>query len=101
LLQYTQDQQHDQIMVLGNRHLLMEALSHLIHNAYIYGQGLIKINLKITPTHLICSIDDSGVGIPVEYRQHIFDPFVRLEESRSRHLGGVGLGLSITQKNHS
>ena len=47
---------------------------------------------------MLCSIDDSGTGIPSEYRQQIFDPFVRLEESRSRYLGGVGLGLSIAQK---
>jgi signal transduction histidine kinase len=75
---------------------LKRALRNLIENAVRYGQrARVAINLK--PTELHITIDDDGPGIPTEDNERVFEPFVRLETSRNRDTGGIGLGMSIAR----
>ncbi|WP_432697404.1 ATP-binding protein [Marinobacterium sp. YM272] len=75
---------------------LRRALTNLIENACHYGQ-LAEVVLKEADDRLLITVRDQGPGIPEEDQQRVFDPFVRLESSRSRETGGIGLGLSIAR----
>lgn len=76
---------------------LRRCLNNLIENAIRYGNRA-DITLDDSGDSLIISINDSGLGIPEEQLENVFSPFYRLEASRSRHTGGVGLGLSIARE---
>lgn len=73
------------------------ALRNLIDNARRYGGGAPEIALVVTPDAVDIAIMDRGPGIPEAELARVFDPFVRLEASRSRETGGTGLGLSIAR----
>ncbi|MDJ0946663.1 MAG: ATP-binding protein [Kiloniellales bacterium] len=75
---------------------LKRALANLIENATTYGERA-RVALQDGATELAIVIDDDGPGIPPERMAAVFEPFVRLEESRSRETGGVGLGLAIAR----
>ncbi|MEZ5669436.1 MAG: HAMP domain-containing sensor histidine kinase [Alphaproteobacteria bacterium] len=73
---------------------LKQAIRNVAENACRYGAEA-RIRLECTSGFARIVVDDSGPGIPVEARRQVFDPFVRLEGSRSRDTGGAGLGLAI------
>ncbi len=75
---------------------LRRALVNLIENARRYG-GEAEIALRATPEAAVIEIADRGPGIPPEALGRVFDPFVRIEGSRSRETGGTGLGLAIAR----
>lgn len=75
---------------------LRRALRNLIENALRYG-GAPEIETYAVPDHVVVEIKDRGPGIAEEDLERVFDPYVRLEESRSRDTGGIGLGLSIAR----
>lgn len=75
---------------------LRRCVSNLIDNALRYG-GCCDITLTDAPEQIQIELRDAGPGIPAEQLGAVLKPFVRLEASRSRHTGGVGLGLSIVQ----
>lgn len=75
---------------------LKRALINLITNAVQYGERA-RVTLDNPPGGPVIAIDDDGPGIPEENLEYVFQPFVRLETSRSRATGGVGLGLSIAR----
>ncbi|MES1950141.1 Signal transduction histidine kinase [Salinisphaera sp. S4-8] len=75
---------------------IRRALRNLIDNALTYGQRA-QLTLSDTPEAVTICIADDGPGIAETDRQRVFDPFVRLESSRSRDTGGTGLGLSIAR----
>lgn len=75
---------------------MRRALRNLIENAQRYGGGAV-ISLARTSSDVIISIDDTGPGIPDADILRVFEPFTRLEQSRSRETGGVGLGLPIAR----
>lgn len=75
---------------------LKRALQNLIKNAVTYGQRA-EVQLSRDDDSLIINIDDEGPGISEQDKERIFEPFVRLEDSRNRETGGVGLGLSIAR----
>ncbi len=75
---------------------LQRCLNNLIENALRYGDRA-DIELDDTGEKLIISIHDAGAGIPEDQLEAVFAPFYRLDQSRSRHTGGVGLGLSIAR----
>jgi len=78
--------------------LLSRALANLVRNALRYGgDGPIVIRAAAQNDHVTLTVTDSGPGVPEENLQQIFDPFFRLETSRSRETGGVGLGLAIVK----
>lgn len=75
---------------------IRRALRNLMENAQRYGRGA-RVGLSHAGGVAEITIDDDGPGIPPEELEHVFDPFARLETSRSRETGGVGLGLSIAR----
>lgn len=75
---------------------LKRALTNLIENAIKYGNAA-HAAVNVRPTTIEIAIDDDGPGIPESEFSRIFEPFYRVEESRSRETGGVGLGLAIAQ----
>jgi signal transduction histidine kinase len=75
---------------------LRRAFRNLIENAMTYG-GTARVSLARDGTEIAIRIDDDGPGIPEERMEQVFEPFHRLEESRSRETGGIGLGLAIAR----
>jgi signal transduction histidine kinase len=75
---------------------IRRTLRNLIENAVRYG-GSARVSLKTEPEFFVATIDDDGPGIPEDRLEEVFEPFVRLEESRSNATGGVGLGLTLTR----
>ena len=75
---------------------LRRVLQNLIDNALRYA-GHARVSLAVTADQILITVDDSGPGIPEEKLEQVFEPFVRLEESRSQDTGGVGLGLAIAR----
>ncbi|MCK2183709.1 ATP-binding protein [Halomonas sp. YJPS3-2] len=71
-------------------------LANLLENAVFYGRRA-EVRLTDDAQALRLDIRDHGPGIPVDQRERVFEPFVRLEPSRSRHTGGSGLGLGIAR----
>jgi len=76
--------------------LLKRCLTNLIDNAVLYGQRA-SIQVQDTPACLTIRVLDEGPGIPEGELQKVFEPFYRLEQSRSRETGGTGLGLAIAR----
>lgn len=85
--------------VYGNKNLLHRAFYNLIENAIKYNtpNGQIRVLLSNNAGHTVITIADTGIGIPVELHPHIFEPFFRVDKSRSRQMGGAGLGLATVK----
>ena len=78
---------------------LKRVLGNLLSNALRYGDGPVEVGVqRADDRHVHITIDDRGLGIPEAQLQAVFEPFVRLEASRSRATGGVGLGLHIARE---
>jgi signal transduction histidine kinase len=75
---------------------LRRALRNILENAVAYGHRA-RVSLEETPHEYAIIVDDDGPGIPEEDRERVFGPFVRLEESRSRDTGGIGIGMAIAR----
>lgn len=75
---------------------LKRALRNLVDNAVKYGEE-VSVDVSETADSYLITINDRGPGIAVGDRERVFEPFVRLEDSRSRDTGGVGLGLAIAR----
>lgn len=75
------------------------ALNNLIENAikYNYDDGWVRVTLNADHKFFYVKIQDSGVGIPKEFQEKIFERFYRVDKARSRETGGTGLGLSLTR----
>jgi len=85
------------ISVKGDETLLKRALINILRNAARYAQSQVNIEHTIDNSILELEINDDGPGIPPGKRERIFEPFTRLDNSRSRDSGGSGLGLAITK----
>ncbi|MCB1355307.1 MAG: HAMP domain-containing protein [Maritimibacter sp.] len=77
-------------------HAVRRALRNVIENAARYG-GNARVSHVVTDQELLITVDDDGPGIPAADLERVFDPFFRLEQSRSLETGGHGLGLSIAR----
>jgi signal transduction histidine kinase len=75
---------------------LRRAITNLVENAVRYGERA-RVSLSSEPSGPVIAVEDRGPGISPERQEDVFQPFVRLEHSRSRSTGGVGLGLSIAR----
>ena len=75
------------------------ALSNLVENAIKYNKehGFVKVSLDADHQFFTVKVEDSGVGIPADALEHIYERFYRVDKSRSREIGGTGLGLAITR----
>ena len=85
--------------VRGNRVLLERAFSNLIENAIKYNRpgGAVTIRAFRQGDTMQVEVSDEGAGIPPQLREQVFEPFFRVDKSRSRQLGGAGLGLSLVR----
>lgn len=81
--------------IKGNKTLLERAFFNLVHNAVRYNIENGKVSITLANGNII--IEDSGVGIPKEHLTNIFEPFYCVDKSRSKKLGGYGLGMSIAK----
>jgi len=75
---------------------MRRAFTNLINNAKQYGHSA-EIAVRLTPSAVIVEVRDHGPGVPESERENVFQPFYRLEPSRSRESGGSGLGLAIVR----
>jgi len=75
------------------------AISNLIENAIKYNKedGWVRVSLNADHKYFYVKVEDSGIGIPVDSQEDIFERFYRIDKARSRETGGTGLGLSITK----
>lgn len=85
--------------VPGNATLLERAFSNLVENAIKYNRpnGTVTIRAARQDHLFRVEVSDQGSGIPQELREQVFEPFFRVDKSRSRQLGGAGLGLSLVR----
>ena len=84
-------------ILTGSDTLIYRMLFNLTENAIRYNRpnGTVRVKSSKEEKHLVIRISDTGYGIPEQYRESIFQPFFRVDKSRSREYGGVGLGLSL------
>ena len=75
------------------------AINNLVENAVKYNndEGWVRVSLDADHKYFYVKVADSGVGIPEELKEHIFERFYRVDKARSRETGGTGLGLAITK----
>lgn len=85
-----------EVMLTGRQQALTRAVTNIIANACHYATN-VKVTLKTVNNRLELDVDDDGPGIPEDKREDVFKAFYRLEESRNKQTGGVGLGLSIAR----
>lgn len=82
--------------VIGNRTLLARVFFNLMENAVKYNRTGGSVHVALAPEAVV-TVSDTGPGVPEELRELIFEPFYRVDKSRSRQMGGAGLGLSIVK----
>ncbi len=87
------------LIVQGNISLLYRAIYNLVENAirYNHKEGLVNVTLAQEGQEGVITISDTGVGIAPEQRELVFEPFYRVNKSRSREFGGAGIGLSLVK----
>ena len=75
------------------------AINNLIENAIKYNkeEGWVHVSLNSDHKYFYVKVEDSGIGIPQEAQEHIFERFYRVDKSHSREIGGPGLGLAIAR----
>lgn len=78
---------------------IRQVLTNLLHNSIKYGKnnGRTKVGFYDMDSNILIEVADNGIGIPPEHLDHVFDRFYRVDKSRSRAIGGSGLGLSIVK----
>lgn len=86
------------VKINANSHYLARALQNLLQNADKYGHSQIDVTLEEFEHSVVIKVEDNGQGISEDQYEAVFMPFVRLEKSRNKHLGGYGLGLAIVKK---
>jgi two-component system, OmpR family, Ni(II)-sensor and/or redox sensor kinase NrsS len=88
-----------EIYVWGNESQLYRLVSNLIANAIQYtpAEGSIHITLTSDEQIAIIAVQDTGIGVPLDQQERIFERFYRVNRDRSRKTGGTGLGLAIAQ----
>jgi len=96
-ISFAQPSLHVSYKVAGNRVALRRLFDNLIDNALRHA-GNARISLQCTPERVVVVIDDDGPGIPASERGAVFEPFYRLDLSRSSTTGGSGLGLAIAKQ---
>lgn len=88
------------ITMVGSDILIYRLVYNLVENAikYNHSGGQVTVTAYKEQTHIYLSVADTGSGIPKELRERVFEPFFRVDKSRSRKLGGVGLGLALVRE---
>lgn len=86
--------------MIGSDILIYRLVYNLVENAIKYNHplGQVTVTAYQRNKHVYLSVEDTGSGIPMELRERVFEPFFRVDKSRSRELGGVGLGLALVHE---
>ena len=86
--------------MIGSDILIYRLVYNLVENAIKYNHplGQVTVTAYQRKKHVYLSVEDTGSGIPKELRDRVFEPFFRVDKSRSRELGGVGLGLALVHE---
>lgn len=89
----------EHITITANEGMLSEIIYNLADNAIKYNTAGGYVNVRVGRENgkAVITVSDSGIGIPAEHQQHIFERFYRVDKSRSKQRGGTGLGLSIVK----
>ena len=90
----------DKVILIGSDILIYRLVYNLVENAIKYNisGGAVTVTATQRDKHIYLAVEDTGNGIPEELKERIFEPFFRLDKSRSRALGGVGLGLALVHE---
>ena len=90
----------DNVLLMGSDILIYRLVYNLVENAIKYNFSGVTVTVNATQqnSQLHLTVEDTGNGIPEELKERIFEPFFRLDKSRSRELGGVGLGLALVRE---
>lgn len=96
----TMEQDCDNVIITGSDALIYRLVFNLIENAVKYNRrgGSVSVSVHKENNDVVVRVSDTGCGIPDEYRESIFQPFFRVDKSRSRQMGGVGLGLALVHE---
>ena len=88
------------ITIVGSDILIYRLVYNLVENAikYNHSGGQVTVTADRKEKHVYLSVEDTGTGIPEELKERVFEPFFRVDKSRSRELGGVGLGLALVRE---
>ena len=86
--------------MIGSDILIYRMVYNLVENAikYNHSGGQVTVTADRKENHVYLSVEDTGAGIPEELKERVFEPFFRVDKSRSRELGGVGLGLALVRE---
>ena len=86
-------------MINANREMMEELVYNLCDNAIRYNNAGGSVSVWVTQAqdHVVLSVKDTGIGIPREDQERIFERFYRVDKSRSKSTGGTGLGLAIVK----
>lgn len=90
----------DNVLLMGSDILIYRLVYNLVENAikYNFSGGTVTVTATQQNSQLHLTVEDTGNGIPEELKERIFEPFFRLDKSRSRELGSVGLGLALVRE---
>ena len=90
----------DELILTGSDILIYRMLYNLIENAIKYNRtdGTVTVSARREKNEVVLTVADTGNGIDESFREQIFEPFFRVDKSRSRELGGVGLGLAMVRE---
>ncbi len=90
----------DELILTGSDILIYRMLYNLVENAIKYNRtdGTVTVSAKREKNEVVLTVADTGNGIDESFREQIFEPFFRVDKSRSRELGGVGLGLAMVRE---
>lgn len=86
------------IMATCDQNAIKRVLDNLLRNGIRYARTSITVNVSATASNVTVAVEDDGPGIPEANWDTLFDPFVRLDQSRDRNSGGIGLGLAIVRR---
>ena len=88
------------ITMVGSDILIYRLVYNLVENAikYNHSGGQVTVTADRKEKHVYLSVEDTGTGIPEELKERVFEPFFRVDKSRSRELGGVGRGLALVRE---
>ena len=96
----TLNNQCNEVKLLGSDILIYRLVYNLVENGIKYNRidGSVTVKAFTKDQHIYLTVADTGNGIPKDLRERVFEPFFRLDKSRSRELGGVGLGLALVHE---
>lgn len=90
----------EEVTMVGSDILIYRLVYNLVENAikYNHSGGQVIVTAARREKHIFLTVEDTGNGIPKELKERVFEPFFRVDKSRSRELGGVGLGLALVRE---